>query len=143
MCLILLYWYEKSLPKDLQKYYDLNCSDWIEKIRSVCDMIGLQKSFHDNFSVVKPSGMGQNTSNDILFAPRRRVPQTVSLKLHQLARSRVVLDCLKDFPRSGIDTVIPLTPKTLHPVNSLRDLSRQLVQFSAWPAPIARRARLD
>ena len=65
MCLILLYWYEKSLPKDLQKYYDLNCSDWIEKIRSVCDMIGLQKSFHDNFSVVKPSGMGQNTSNDM------------------------------------------------------------------------------
>jgi hypothetical protein len=41
-----------------------------------------------------------------------------------------VFDRLKDFPPSEIDTVIPLTQKILQPIKSLRDLTRQLVQYS-------------
>jgi hypothetical protein len=47
-----------------------------------------------------------------------------------MARSREFFDRLKDFPRSEIDTVIPLTRKILQPIKSLPDLARQLVQFS-------------
>ena len=64
----------------------------------------------------------------------------------RLTRYRLVLDRLKDdagqdvqMPRSPgmgvsglpseIDTVIPLSQKILHPIKSLSDLTRQLVQF--------------
>jgi hypothetical protein len=48
-----------------------------------------------------------------------------------MPRSREVFDRLKDFPPSEIDTVIPLSRKILQPIKSLRDLTRQLMQYSA------------
>jgi hypothetical protein len=57
-------------------------------------------------------------------------PKIAPVGVLSLSPSWSIGDSLKDFPRSGIDTVIPLAPKILHPINSLRDFSRQLVQFS-------------
>jgi hypothetical protein len=47
-----------------------------------------------------------------------------------MMRFRLVFDRLTDFPRSGIDTVIPLTQKIRQPIKSLTDLTHQLVQYT-------------
>ncbi len=44
-------------------------------------------------------------------------------------RFRLVFDCLTNFLRSGIDTVIPLTQNIRQPGKSLTDLTHQLVQY--------------
>ena len=46
-----------------------------------------------------------------------------------MTRSRLVFDCLTNFPHSEIHTGIPLPRKIRQPIKSLTDLTRQLVQY--------------
>ncbi len=57
-----------------------------------------------------------------------------------MTRFRLVVDRLKYFLPSEIDTVIPLSQKILQPIKFLSDLTRQLVQFPGY-APMHLRER--
>jgi hypothetical protein len=50
--------------------------------------------------------------------------------IRTMLRFRLVFDRLRDFPRSEIYTVIPLTPIIPQPIKSLTDLTHQLMQYS-------------
>jgi hypothetical protein len=53
-----------------------------------------------------------------------------------MLRSCCRFDRLGDFPRSEIDTDIPLTRKILQPIKALTDLTCQLVQYAGWRAAL-------
>jgi hypothetical protein len=77
--------------------------------------------------------VGPDRLSTRVMLPQGVIPGTPTGKPEyctSMPRSREVFDRLEDFPPSEIDTVIPLSRIILQPIKSLRDLTRQLVQYS-------------